>query len=118
MRTDETGTPPEPIVAPAGCAVHPGVPALYRCDGCGRQLCAECTRPSTRLTLCAHCGELALPLALPPERQAAMFLGLPAALGMQLRAVPDLAPSDEEVDALVRFYVGALTAAAPLEEKR
>ncbi len=68
--------------------------------------------------LAAVLGELALPLALPPERQAAMFLGLPAALGMQLRAVPDLAPSDEEVDALVRFYVGALTAAAPLEEKR
>lgn len=68
--------------------------------------------------LAAVLGELALPLALPPERQAAMFLGLPAALGMQLRAVPDLAPSDEEVDALVHFYVGALTAAAPLEEKR
>lgn len=68
--------------------------------------------------LAAVLDELALPLDLPPERQAAMFLGLPAALGMQLRAVPDLAPSDDEVDALVRFYVGALTAAAPPEEKR
>ena len=45
------------------CTLHAGVPALYRCDGCGRSLCADCTRALTRLVVCAHCGELALPLA-------------------------------------------------------
>jgi AcrR family transcriptional regulator len=54
-------------------------------------------------------AELDLPLGLPPERQAAMFFGLPAAIGIQLRAFPDLALDELEVDALVRHYVRALT---------
>lgn len=58
-------------------------------------------------------AELELPVGLAPERQASLFLGLPAALGMQLRAFPDLALDDAEVDALVGYYVRALTAAVP-----
>jgi len=62
--------------------------------------------------------ELRLPLALPADRQAALFIGLPAALGMQMRAFPDLAPSDAELDELVRYYVHALTRpAAPAPQK-
>ncbi len=62
-----SGKPSTQTPAAPDCSVHPGVRALYRCDGCGRELCAECARPSTRLVLCAHCGELALPLAPPAE---------------------------------------------------
>lgn len=53
----------------AECSVHAGATALYRCDGCGRRLCGECVLPQSRLVLCAHCGELALPLpsGLPDE---------------------------------------------------
>jgi AcrR family transcriptional regulator len=58
-------------------------------------------------------AELELPVGLAPERQASLFIGLPAALGMQLRAFPDLALDDAEVDALVGYYVRALTAAVP-----
>lgn len=53
----------------ARCDRHPEVAALYRCDGCGRLLCGECSLPQTRLVVCAHCGELAVPLPsdLPEE---------------------------------------------------
>jgi uncharacterized membrane protein YeaQ/YmgE (transglycosylase-associated protein family) len=47
------------------CSTHPEQPALARCDGCGRALCIECTRWLGRLTGCAHCGELAVPIAPP-----------------------------------------------------
>jgi AcrR family transcriptional regulator len=64
-------------------------------------------------------AELGLPVGLAPERQAVMFLGLPAALGMQLRALPDLAPTDEEIEVLLRYTIDALTApGAPPEEER
>ena len=69
-RSSEAGLP-DGSSAVVSCAAHPGAVALYRCDGCGRLLCAECARPSTRLVLCAHCGELALPLAAPPEESGA-----------------------------------------------
>ena len=46
-----------------GCANHPEVPASYRCDGCGRELCVECVDEGHRLLTCPACGELALPLA-------------------------------------------------------
>lgn len=60
---------PEVLSPAAACTAHPGAAALYRCDGCGRRLCGECVVESTRLMLCAHCGELALPLPadLPEE---------------------------------------------------
>ena len=45
------------------CAVHRVQPAVYRCDGCQRALCEECVEHGHRLILCAHCGELAVPLA-------------------------------------------------------
>lgn len=56
-------------VRAAECSVHAGAAALYRCDGCGRRLCADCALPQSRLVVCAHCGELALPLPadLPDE---------------------------------------------------
>ena len=44
------------------CAIHSNAPALYKCDGCGRKLCATCIKPSHRLLMCKICGELALPV--------------------------------------------------------
>ncbi len=67
------------------------------------------------LGLAGLLAELELPVGLAPERQASLFIGLPAALGMQLRAFPDLALDDAEVDALVGYYVRALTTALPEE---
>lgn len=46
-----------------GCANHPNVPPAYRCDDCGRLLCADCVDQGHRLLTCRVCGELALPLA-------------------------------------------------------
>jgi hypothetical protein len=48
---------------PSTCAVHTNRAAAYRCDGCHRLLCESCIQASHRLILCAHCGEMALPLA-------------------------------------------------------
>ncbi len=60
-------------------------------------------------------AELDLDLGVAPERQATLFLGLPAAIGIQLRAFPDLALSDAETEILVRHYVRSLTTpAAPV----
>lgn len=55
-------------------------------------------------------SELGLDAGVSADRQAILFLGLPAAIGIQLRAFPDLALSDEETDLLVRHYVRSLTA--------
>lgn len=57
-------------------------------------------------------AELHLDAGVPADRQAILFLGLPAAIGIQLRAFPDLGLSDEETDRLVRHYVRSLTATA------
>lgn len=62
-------------------------------------------------------AELELPVGVPAAMQAMLFLGLPAAIGMQQRAVPDLALPDEEVERLVHYYVTALTAAGPAAEE-
>ena len=56
---------------------------------------------------------LRLPTTVPPAQQALLFFGLPAALALQLRAFPDLALTDEQVDDLVHYYVRALTGAPP-----
>jgi hypothetical protein len=48
---------------PSVCAAHPGVPASFRCDGCGRLLCRDCIEEGHRLLFCRLCGERALPLA-------------------------------------------------------
>lgn len=57
-------------------------------------------------------AELALDAGVAPERQAILFLGLPAAIGIQLRAFPDLSLSDAETDRLLGHYVRSLTASA------
>ena len=57
-------------------------------------------------------GELGLDTGVSPERQAILFLGLPAAIGIQMRAFPDMALSDDETERLVAHYVRSLTAAA------
>ncbi|KAB2962585.1 MAG: TetR/AcrR family transcriptional regulator [Thermoanaerobaculia bacterium] len=57
-------------------------------------------------------AEIGLPAGVPPAQQALLFIGLPAALGMQLRAFPDLALTDPQADELVGYYVRALTGAA------
>ncbi len=44
------------------CVAHPGVAATFRCDGCGRLLCAACVEQGHRLLFCRHCRERALPL--------------------------------------------------------
>jgi len=79
-RRGEAERPGEPpaaaeTIGEARCDRHPEAPALYRCDGCGRLLCADCALPQTRLVVCAHCGELAVPLPSglpdePPELEA------------------------------------------------
>jgi len=51
--------------------------------------------------------------SLPPELQAVVFLGLPAALGLLLRAHPQFKPSPAEIDALVRYYVRSLARPMP-----
>ena len=56
--------------------------------------------------------ELGLDAGVPSNRQAILFLGLPAAIGIQLRAFPELALSDAETDRLVGHYVRSLTASA------
>jgi len=53
--------------------------------------------------------ELALPLPVPGSVAGLLFLGLPAALGLQLRAHPDLELSEAQIDALVSYYVRGLT---------
>ena len=63
-----------------------------------------------RLILGSVLDELALPLPVPGPLAALLFLGLPAALGLQLRAHPDLALSDAQIDGLVAYYVRSLTA--------
>jgi hypothetical protein len=45
------------------CAAHAGKEAAFRCDGCGRLLCADCVEVGHRLLFCRHCRERALPLA-------------------------------------------------------
>jgi hypothetical protein len=57
-------------------------------------------------------AELGLPVASPPALQALLFLGLPAALGLQLRAFPALELADSQVDELVGYFVRALVAGA------
>ena len=57
-------------------------------------------------------AELDLDLGVAPERQATLFFGLPAAIGIQLRAFPDLALTDDETEILVRHYVRSLTTPA------
>lgn len=47
---------------PSATCPHPGQSAVYRCDGCGEHLCAECGESSHRLVFCRLCGERALPL--------------------------------------------------------
>ncbi len=73
-------SPGDKVAAP-GCTLHPEVSALYRCDGCGRFLCAECSQPQSRLVLCAACGELAVPLPADlPEEESESELAPPPAL--------------------------------------
>lgn len=57
-------------------------------------------------------AELRLPVAAPPALQALLFIGLPAALGLQLRAFPSLELSDSQTEALVGYYVRALVGPA------
>lgn len=54
---------------------------------------------------------------LPPAQQAVLFLGLPAALGILMRAHPETPLGEEQTDALVRFYVRALTGAESNSEE-
>ncbi|HEV3455921.1 MAG TPA: hypothetical protein VHG32_05140 [Thermoanaerobaculia bacterium] len=65
------------------CAAHPGAAAAFRCDGCGRLLCADCVEHGHRLLFCRHCRERALPLdeSLPAT--------VPALKRASLRARPD-----------------------------
>lgn len=48
---------------PSFCAQHPEIPALYACDGCGRQLCDQCITAGHALLFCKICGERAIPLS-------------------------------------------------------
>jgi hypothetical protein len=50
-------------MTPSTCAVHAGVAAVYRCEGCERSLCPDCVQHSHALLLCKSCGERALPLS-------------------------------------------------------
>ena len=60
-------------------------------------------------------SELGLDAGVPFDRQAILFLGLPAAIGIQLRAFPDLALADAETDRLGRHYVRSRTTPAALD---
>lgn len=76
------------------CAAHPAAAATFRCDGCGRLLCADCVEQGHRLLFCRHCRERALPLdeglpaTVPALRRAAVRarpVSWPEALGYPLR---------------------------------
>lgn len=47
--------------------------------------------------------------SVPAARRAILFLGLPAAVGLQARTFPELAPRLEEIEMLVAHYVHSLT---------
>lgn len=47
---------------PQICVQHPGVAALFYCDGCGKRLCQDCIRKGHALLFCTLCGERALPI--------------------------------------------------------
>jgi hypothetical protein len=82
----------------AACATHAGVPAPFRCDGCGRALCPDCVEEGHRLLFCRLCGERALPVAageaatvparrVAARRTAAAHYGFVQALGYPFRGV-------------------------------
>ena len=66
--------------------------------------------------LVAALAEAGLPAKPPLAQQAMQFIGLPAILGVLLRANPDRALSDAEVDDLVSHYVRCLT--TPVSSRR
>jgi hypothetical protein len=58
------------------CAGHPDRPAVFHCEGCGRDLCLDCVEEGHRLYFCKFCRERALPLdaaapTIPSERHRA-----------------------------------------------
>ncbi len=57
-------------------------------------------------------GEMNLDLPVSPNLYSILFLGLPVALAIQLRAHPERDVSKRDMDTLVRHYVRALTAPA------
>ena len=52
---------------------------------------------------------------IPAARRAVLFVGLPAAVGLQARAYPELAPQPEELELLIDHYVRSLTLPLPPE---
>src|SRR3972149_4017283 len=77
-------------MAATRCGNHVSNEAAFRCDGCGRLLCAECVTEGHRLLFCKLCGERALPLeaeapATVPERQRAAKIEAPYSLADALR---------------------------------
>lgn len=52
---------------------------------------------------------------IPAARRAVLFVGLPAAVGLQARAYPELAPSPGELESLIAHYVHSLTLPLPPE---
>jgi AcrR family transcriptional regulator len=92
-----------------------GLPLILIAEGLATQDDELLARLRTVMTgylglLAGLLTELDLPAGVPPASQALYFLGLPAALGLGMRTFPERMPGDEEVEQLVRYYVGALTA--------
>ncbi len=100
-----------------------GLPILILAEGLAsgdRELMASVGGVMRRYLalLGAVTAEVGAAVGVSADRQALLFLGLPAAIGIQLRAFPDLALSDEETELLVQHYVRSLTLpAAPAPEK-
>jgi AcrR family transcriptional regulator len=62
-----------------------------------------------RALLVDQIAQLGGPTTVPDDLRSVLFLGLPAALGILSRTASSFEPGASEIDALVRFYVRALT---------
>lgn len=62
-----------------------------------------------RALLVEQIAALGLPRTVPDDLASVLFLGLPAALGILTRTHPGFDPPASDIDALVRYYVRALT---------
>lgn len=91
-----------------------GLPILLFAEGLasGDEAIMERLRGVMRRYLALLAGllaEIEPDAPVPAARRAILFLGLPAAVGLQARAYPELAPRPDEIEMLVAHYVRSLT---------
>ncbi len=50
-------------VSPDQCSIHPDLPAVYACDGCGASFCKGCPNSYGTVRTCPSCGLFCKPIA-------------------------------------------------------